>query len=353
MTVGRPPKSDPKEIARLYTEGELRIDEIATRLSCSTRTVLRALEREGVPLVDRPKPRGPLSPEHKAKIAESRTGKGTGPRTRPLDPRVCEGPLCPLGTYVPTERDQRFCSRQCRSDFFGERARAQAIEDYLADPKRCPCGEAFPYDERHAKTYCSPACRKTYGKPKGPKKDPANYVTFNCERCGAEVTRYRNYGNGALRFCSNECSARSNTQRRIGVDDVVLDSGWEALVWGLCSFHKVSISRFDRAHAVEHGDGWYGPDFVVSIGLDLYFVEVKGLEDDDDRSRYEAWTSQGNPLVVLDRDRLRILMACADRDDISTWLRLWEQRRPLPMGMGARLAAGETWEEIMGIPRGS
>lgn len=241
--------------------------------------------------------------------------------------RPCENPSCGRSFASKTNPDgtpakgypARFCSRACAravgnreivqdrkvstTGGYGSHADLREAWDTSA-ASMCPCGGRIPYELRHQRKYCSPECRKEYGNS-GRIADPTKRVTFACERCGTEVTRYKGYGSGALRFCSNECSARSNTQRRVCVDDVVLDSGWEALVWGLCALRKVPIERFDRRGCVEVGDGWYGPDFVMAG----YYVEVKGLEDDDDRERYAAWRAAGNPLVVVDRERLEALVA--------------------------------------------
>lgn len=182
----------------------------------------------------------------------------------------------------------------------------------------CPCGKEIAWEHRNTRKYCDKACRALYGGPSGPQKNPDNYVTFNCERCGVEVTRRKSIGN-PFRFCSNECSARSNTQRISRLDDVVFESGWEALVYGLCCFHKVAIERFDRADCIPYGkNGWYGPDFVI----DGHYVEVKGLEDDDDRGRYAAWMAERGRLVVLDRLRLQTMCHKRSGDGIRSLLSL-------------------------------
>lgn len=238
--------------------------------------------------------------------------------------RSCENPSCgrsfatkvrPDGTTAVGHPD-RYCSVACsRLSDNRDRSLAKQSEWLQSEKSLCPCGGRIAYEDRNIRKYCSEACTKRFRKKR--QRDPERYVTFNCERCGVEVTRYKKYGNGALRFCSNECSARSNTQRRIGVDDVVLDSGWEALLWGLCSFRKVPIVRFDREGVIPHGDGFYGPDFIVA-GIP---VEVKGLEDDDDRGRYDAWRAAGHRLVVLDRQRLEALLTSADLvASLSAWL---------------------------------
>jgi transposase len=166
------------------------------------------------------------------------------------------------------------------------------------------CREAVTSPDRK---YHSEECRHKNQIRRQP--DPSNSITFDCEGCGKVVTRYRKYGSGASRFCSRECSAKSNTNRLISVDSITLDSGWEALVWGLTKLLKVPISRFDRSDCIPLDNGWYGPDFLI----DGIPVEVKGRETENSRDRYAAWRATGHKLVVVDKpllDRLR----CADRE---------------------------------------
>jgi hypothetical protein len=164
----------------------------------------------------------------------------------------------------------------------------------------CPCGEVqIAYEYRHSHKYCSSACRKKYAKP-SKVKDPTKQVTFNCETCEKEVTRYYRYGGSLVqRFCSNECAAKFNRAiQHIGVNGVILDSGWEALFWGLCKFLKVPIERLDRAQAIEWAPGcWYAPDFLMG----RTYVEIKGMEDSDDQKKWDAWNNQVGRLLVLDK----------------------------------------------------
>jgi endogenous inhibitor of DNA gyrase (YacG/DUF329 family) len=195
----------------------------------------------------------------------------------------------------------RACSRQVANVRSGEVNRAK----YEVNPRRCPCGVAIAYEDRHhVKSYCSPKCRKLYGKKK--QLDPANYVTFACRNCGKEVTRYRKYGSGASMYCSNACaSTHTKMKHHVAMrdEDVLLDSSWEAFYWGLCRLLKVAIERFDRDGCV---DG-YGPDFYLP-GLGLY-VEIKGVEDDADPSKWAAFRASGRQLMVLDRGALLALAA--------------------------------------------
>lgn len=195
-------------------------------------------------------------------------------------------------------RPRRFCSEKCTNDWQRENR---------SSFKTCPCGKRIELAEG-AKTmysyrkYCSAECRAEYGQKRQP--DPANYVTFTCQTCGKEVNRRRKQG--YQKFCSNECAAKHTKTKKHYMardTDVVLDSGWEMLFYGLCMFKKVPCDRVDRSQAIEYAPGhWYAPDFhLPSLGL---YVEVKGLEDEDDPVKWASWPS----LVILDRDRLDVLL---------------------------------------------
>ena len=185
-------------------------------------------------------------------------------------------------------------------------------------PDACPCGQRTGVPGRK---YCSPEHVREYGEKK--QADPARQVTFNCQGCGKEVTRYRSYGNGSHKYCSNECSAKHNrTKQHIVIEDaLVLDSPFEALFYGLCRLWKIEIVRADRAEAIPFGEkGWYCPDFYLP-DLRLY-VEVKGFEDDDDRARCDEWR-KSRQLAVLRREELHVLRTRANdgvvREQLKTW----------------------------------
>jgi hypothetical protein len=214
-------------------------------------------------------------------------------------------------------RNQVFCSRDCTNDW--QRENADRVHTF------CPCG-AEVTDNPWQNKYCSAECRKLYGKKRQP--DPANHVTFVCqnEKCpreGEPVTRPKGYGNGHLKFCSNDC-ARTHTRTRkfYAVDgfDIVFESSWEVLFWGLCTYLKVPVERYDRENGVAWREGcWYAPDFWLPfLGL---AVEVKGLEDEDDPARWTAFREQrGQQLVVIDRKLFDRLRAAANTHDFEAIL---------------------------------
>lgn len=191
-------------------------------------------------------------------------------------------------------------------------------EDKPAD--RCPCGKKTGVK---GQKYCSWEHRVEYGEFRT--KNPDNYVTFNCLNCGNEVTRPKHYGGNLVqKYCSNECSAKhTRVKQHIVVDDaVVLDSGFEALFWGLCSLWKVSVERADRKYAQDvNGSGWYCPDFYMP-GLDIW-IEVKGFEDDSHRARYAGWRMSGRKLTVLRREELDVLRTRANATEFWKQLQVW------------------------------
>jgi hypothetical protein len=238
---------------------------------------------------------GPARRRHGAHV---RAGRAVPGRDRP-----------PLQDQRP-DRDES--AHAARHRLRGPQAQPQvlqnkqgALAEYEADPKRCPCGEAIPYEFRHTRQFCSPKCRSERQAKR--QKDPTNHVTFNCLNCDNEVTRSRNYGNGHNKYCSNACANKHNkTKRHYGVDglEIVFDSGYEALFWGLCMLLKVPVERYDRRRGVEWRPGlWYAPDFYMPT---LNFaVELKGVLDDEDPERWDAFREEQGSLIVLTEDRLR------------------------------------------------
>jgi hypothetical protein len=295
-------------MSRLYSEEKLTRGEIARRFGTSVQTVTRMLLKQGQSLEARTGSysRGSLSDEHKQKISAARAGKGVGERVERVE-RECE--VCPTVFLVTKSNNrQRFCSRACRNRGIGEVNRQAALAQYEASPQICPCGEKIPFEFRHTRQFCSDACRWKHQDKRQP--DPENYVTFACENCGTEVTRRKTYGNGYTKYCSNACAKRHTKTRRnivIRDGDTVLDSSWEALVWGLCCYRKIPIERFDRAAGVEwREDQWYAPDFILpTVGTAL---EVKGQQDPEDHLKWQAYRDQQGGLVVIDEPALEALL---------------------------------------------
>lgn len=305
--MGRPSKwaKHRNEMIRLYVEEEWSRGQIARHLGTSAVTVTRQLSAAGVQFESRAgdNPNASRSAERKAeiaaKISASRKGKGTGPRVK-RETRSCE--KCGAEyTYIPGRTGEKYCSRPCSVAASVEDRTSEVRSAYAADPKRCPCGQPVSYEYRNTRQYCSVECRRTFGAKRA--ENPDNWVTFECQTCGKEVRRRRSAG-GARKFCSNECAAKhTKTVRHYMArdSDVVLDSTWEMLVYGIFAFHKIDIERFDRAEVVEWEPGhWYGPDFILPrIGV---AIEVKGVEDPDDRRKWEAFTERTRiPVVAIGR----------------------------------------------------
>lgn len=199
-------------------------------------------------------------------------------------------------------RPSEHCSVACSNKARGPRK---------TNPTVCPCGNEVGLAPGarhifHNKKYCSDECRKTYTVWR--QKDPEKWSAKTCQNCGNEF-ELRKSSISPGKYCSNECAQKhTKTKQHIVVDDAtVLDSGYEALFWGLCRFHKVPIERYDREQGVEWSkDCWYAPDFLLpSLGV---AVELKGVEDPEDDMRWEAFTEQRGALVVLLREDLEALL---------------------------------------------
>ncbi|MCX4799569.1 hypothetical protein OG497_37580 [Streptomyces sp. NBC_01242] len=307
--MGRPSQKSQYifEVIRLYNEEKWSLSEIHQELGPSVQTLSRWIQSEGITL--EPRPRNPnegrsaeQQAEINARVSASRSSKGTGPRVQ-REVRVC--PVCSEKfTASPADKKQ-FCGRACARSVEASEKAARFRADWEANPLLCGCGKAIPYEQRHIAKYCSHECRKTYGAKR--QKNPDNYLTFKCLGCGKEVTRLKRYST-YTKYCSNACARRhTKTKKHIVVDDaVVLDSGYEALLWGMCSVAKVQIQRYPREDGVAwNHDGWYAPDFLVDWQGRQVAVETKGFADPEDEARWAAFRSEKDvPLVILTGDNL-------------------------------------------------
>lgn len=182
----------------------------------------------------------------------------------------------------------------------------------------CPCGKKTGSPNRG---YCSPECRMEHGKKK--QADPQNWTRYTCQNCGDEF-ELRKSSQSYGKYCSNACAKKhTKTKQHIVVDDaVVLDSGYEALFWGLCTFLKVPVERYDRKHGVERREGqWYAPDFYLPT-LNMA-VEVKGVQDEDDAERWDAFRKASPQYlrVILQGDLTVLIGRGTTRDKFVEYLR--------------------------------
>jgi hypothetical protein len=238
--------------------------------------------------------------------------------------------ICPIceKEFQQLRRPKTFCSRDCSNvATAGRRAASnRALGKYA--PPQCPCGndvsppEGQKWVYASQKKYCSPECRLKYGKKK--QANPENYVTFTCLVCEEKITRYKKYGNGANKYCSNRCAAK-HTKRVAHViirdHDTVLDSGWEALFYGLCKFMKIPIDRYERVEGVEWwNDSWYAPDFVITTAKGTIAIEIKGNENPDDIDKWNAFRHAMGPLVVVDQQVLNALRKAINGVDFQNCL---------------------------------
>lgn len=269
------------EILRLNREEELSIPEAAKAVGVHPVTAAKWIKEEGEDFISRP---------------------GRKPDPDALIDISCKNCNMAFEVYRHEVGKRQFCSRYC-SDAWLSVNRAKKERSCLCGKKLQPRpGERYVASERK---YCDAKCRKEHGTYR--EKDPENYLTFTCLGCGDAVTRLKKYST-YTKYCSNACAAKhTKAKLHIVVDNaVVLDSGYEALLWGLCSAFKVPIERYDRTGGVEWREGgWYAPDFLVSCHGRQVAVETKGLEDEHDQERWAAFRAQsGVPLVVLTQKEL-------------------------------------------------
>lgn len=307
--IGRPSlwEEHQDEWVRLYCDEQRSRGEIAREYGTSVQTVTRQLVSAGVSLEPRKgtNPNAGRTPERQAqinaKVSAGRTGKGLGPRVE-HEEHVCQNSRCAKQyIYRPGHSGKLYCSKQCQMSVQGQRTAAEARVEYEKYPRRCPCGEAVPYEHRHTRYYCSAAHRQEYQAKRV--ADPDNHVTFNCQNCDTEVTRRKGFG--YQKYCSNACAAKhTKVKKHYTVDGTtVLDSTWEVLFWGLCGFSKISIERFEREDGVSWKDqGWYAPDFWLPV-LEVA-IEVKGRERGHDRTKWEVFNQR---LIVVGREELDML----------------------------------------------
>lgn len=213
-------------------------------------------------------------------------------------------------------RNRAFCSRECTNEWQRENATGTRFRRW------CPCGKEIennPYQNKH----CSPECRVQHGKKK--QANPANYVTFNCQNCDKSVTRYKSYGKGHNKYCSNACANKhTKVKKHYGVEglEIVFDSSYEVLFWGLCTFLKVPVERFEREHGVEWREGaWYAPDFYLPT-LNMA-VEMKGAQDEEDAERWDTFCAKGamHLRVLLQQDLTVLIGLGSTREKLIEYLK--------------------------------
>jgi hypothetical protein len=317
-------------VTQMYCDQKMSLSEIADVLPVSVQTLSRWLTEDGVDL--EPRFRNPnagrtveeqvqinqkIQQTWRDKIEAGEKPVGRTPRV-PREDRECQ---CGKQFTVRKTSVQKYCSMYC-ARFYQARIEQGKVRQawYDNEASSCKCGKKIPYERRDTWKYCSVECRKLYGAKRQPKLE--NYVTFNCLNCDKEVTRYKNYGSGHNKYCSNACAQRhTKTRRFYAVEDfdIVFESSWEALFWSLCQFLKIPVERYDREQGVEWGDGkWYAPDFwLPSI---VTAVEIKGQEDDSDTERWDLFRRERGSLIIVDRDLLNELRQATTTDGFTSLL---------------------------------
>lgn len=197
-----------------------------------------------------------------------------------------------------------YCSRACSRQVANRRAGEESRTLYEAEPRRCPCGAALPYEVRnHVKSYCSGECRALYQRKR--QRNEAIWETRVCRAC-SKPFEFRKTSRNAGLYCSNECAMKhTKTKHHVVLrdHDVLLDSSYEALVWGALRVAKIQVERFDRESGVEWSPGhWYAPD--LWLPQQQIAIETKGWEDPDDPAKWAAFRSTGVQLLVFGEEAM-------------------------------------------------
>jgi transposase len=279
-----------EDAVRLYTEDRLSIAEIMVRLGANHSLVRDWLLAAGVQIRSSWEQR-----TEESKVAFTEQGK-----------------VARLGRTMTPEQIEKARERR-------EQARRAQADKVMAETKpqhldACALDGCDNIVLTRASRFCSLKCRSLGKAVRQP--NPDNHVTFDCETCGKSVTRYKKYGDGALRFCSNACASKHTKTVRHYVardQDMVLDSGWEVLFTGTCYYLKVPVERYDRAQAIEWSPGHhYGPDFYLPN--DKIYIEVKGAQTYEDPQKWAAFRAAGHTLAVLDGDALDLVRRADNRE---------------------------------------
>lgn len=310
------------EVRRLYLKEEWSLGEISDHLGPSVQTLSRWLQSEDIELQARTRnPNAGRTPEKQAEInaristsvrtSEKKRQNPGGSKTT-YEERTCEWTTCENVFRVSVNSPKRFCSMKC----VGRSAALHKSQEYQRawqeDPKsKCQCGNTIPYENRHIWKYCSDVCRQQYGGKR--QADPVNWMTKNCRNCG-ENFQIRKSSQSYGYYCSIACAqTHTKTKKHYAIEglEIVFDSSYECLFFGLCMFHKIPIERFDRSQCIPYETGHYGPDFVVQLhvsSMPPIYVEIKGYEDEDDVRRCDAWRAQGHLLAVVTQERMGDLL---------------------------------------------
>lgn len=160
------------------------------------------------------------------------------------------------------------------------------------EKKTCPCGTPVA-----GVLYCSPECRKLYGRYK--KSRPLRTIT--CLGCAEDFTIPDWECNRKRKYCSNECAKREQKKGwgKVGVETpdgvLVLRSMYELRFVAVCERHGWDWRNYDGP-AFDTPLGKYRPDFVVEGEV----VEVKGWVNDRSRAVRASAREAGVKVRLVD-----------------------------------------------------
>jgi len=210
--------------------------------------------------------------------------------------------------------DRRTPEERQRISSLGGRGNAQNVM------RTCEwCGKEFSLRYGKGRLLRQMFCSKECGYMG--RRDPDKRQTVICAKCGKAFTVWTNAPD--RKYCSRECWAKvAPDEHRIRFDGVQFDSSWEALVYTRAKMLKMPVRRVDRDRVVEWDENrWYAPDLVI-CGV---YVEVKGLETEETRSKVAGWRKAGYKLALMDYGRVNVFSMSPDAATAEGLLRAWEE----------------------------
>lgn len=158
--------------------------------------------------------------------------------------------------------------------------------------------------------------------PVGRKRDPSKWQTWICQnpKCPLPDRKFETRkSSGVRKFHNNSCANAVIKARQDEVldDGTGIQSGWERTVYSICKTAKIAIERFDRKYEVQWrgSNSSYAPDFWLPH-LKIA-IEVKGIEDSDDQTRWAAYREQRGSLAVFSRHEVMTISPTSAKQMIT------------------------------------
>lgn len=170
-----------------------------------------------------------------------------------MEERLCSFCKKPLIGY-----QANFCSNSCTNSWRGKRLRAQALDEYVKNPKLCltcsspllPKGnESISFVKK--RKYCNSSCAASNTNKLYPKRNPEGI----CEICSAPISK-------KVKYCSKVCRTRSKYLNKVAkVDSLKELAKREGMSYPEFLRHKGSTSVVDyrkrmKLKAIEYKGGF-------------------------------------------------------------------------------------------------